>query len=252
MAGLLDRIFLFLATPAEALVATETSVLGGAPSSLGSHDDIRSAELASPVDAESYESSGVVSPDTVSESEHPSGRTYAEMQMADLRKGYLNLLLAIFAADLGHLFATPANARHFEALVASVLKLAQATGAADLQQVKLAINVMTRMVDAWAAPGPAVPPPPTPAAAERGRPPLAQPAGGSRAAAAPALSEGQALSVAKVHEVFPEVDRMVLERLLPAAFTLPIVANIKPNDAEATLVVGATATAVLPLPRRSA
>ena len=103
LGGLLDRIFTFLSTPAETLLASESAL-----AAINGVDDLR-GELASPVEPESIESSAVGSPDTLSEPDIPSGRTYADIQMNELRKAYLNLLQAILAAELGDLFLSPST-----------------------------------------------------------------------------------------------------------------------------------------------
>ena len=103
LGGLLDRIFTFLSTPAETLLASESAL-----AAINGVDDLR-GELASPVEPESIESSAVGSPDTLSEPDIPSGRTYADIQMNELRKAYLNLLQAILAAELGDLCLSPST-----------------------------------------------------------------------------------------------------------------------------------------------
>ena len=103
LGGLLERFFAFLAAPAETLLAAESL----AP--INGVDELR-AEALSPNEPESVDSSGVGSPDTMSEPDMPSGRTFADMQMSELRKSYLNLLLSVFTADMGNVFLSEGKA----------------------------------------------------------------------------------------------------------------------------------------------
>ena len=288
MAGLLDRIFLFLSSSPEALLASE-----GPDTPVNASDDLR-AEVQSPTEPDSIESSTVVSPDTLSEPDVPSGRTFAELQIAGLRKAYLNLRLAILPADLGPVIATSSashgarradlgrvgrvavltwmrwrgrrcgqcrngrradNMRHMEPLLGSVLALAAAP---DPQLVRQALTVLVRMVDAWAEPGPPFRlPSGGPPVPDGGQPggldgPVATPGGagatggstsgggtGSSGGAAglPPITAAQRASIAKVHEAFPTIDQVIVERVLPACFSLPVVTQVKANDAETSLLV---------------
>lgn len=135
----------------------------------------------------------------------PSG-TDDEIQLAELRREYLNFVQAILMHGLGSVLISNANQATFETIITSLDTFARDTK--DYPTARLAISVLIRMTSVWGGPdkiGPAANNTPTS--------PIAAP------------------------ETLPGFDNYVVERFSPLTWAVPASSGFNSKDAQAKQVL---------------
>lgn len=79
----------------------------------------------------------------------PSG-TDDEIQLAELRREYLNFIFVVLGHRLGSVFVSEANQAIFETIITSIDTFARDTS--DYQTARLALSVLVRMTTVWGGP----------------------------------------------------------------------------------------------------
>ncbi|GME38081.1 exportin-t [Neofusicoccum parvum] len=80
----------------------------------------------------------------------PTTGTDDEIQLAELRREYLNFLLIILTNDLGAVFISSANQATFDTIITTIEHFAR--DPTDYPTARLAISVLTRMTAVWGGP----------------------------------------------------------------------------------------------------
>ncbi|KAF2997396.1 pre-tRNA nuclear export protein [Curvularia kusanoi] len=137
----------------------------------------------------------------------PSG-TDDEIQLAELRREYLNFVTVVLNQNLGSVLVSSANQATFEPVVSSIETFARDTR--DYQTARLAICVIIRMIDVWSGPDKV----------------------GPGANATPTTPGTDPL---------PGFDNYVLERFSPLVWSIPAAPGFNSKDAQAKQVLHETA-----------
>lgn len=140
-------------------------------------------------------------------SEPPSG-TDDEIQLAELKREYLNFLIIILNNDLGSIMVTTANQSLFETLIGTIEHFAK--DAEDSPTAKMAFQVLTKMCSAW------------------GGPDVVGIAAGSPTNASPQPS-------------LPGFDRFMMSRFSPLCWAVPMNPTFNSKDAQARQVLAEAA-----------
>lgn len=80
----------------------------------------------------------------------PTTGTDDEIQLAELRREYLNFLLIILNNDLGAVFITSTNQSTFDTIITTIEHFAR--DPSDYPTARLAVSVLTRMTAVWGGP----------------------------------------------------------------------------------------------------
>jgi exportin-T len=137
----------------------------------------------------------------------PSG-TDDEIQLAELRREYLNFVTVVLNQNLGSVLVSAANQATFEPVVSSIETFARDTR--DYQTARLAICVIIRMINVWSGPDKVGP-------------------GANTATTTPGT------------EPLPGFDNYVLERFSPLVWSIPASPGFNSKDAQAKQVLHETA-----------
>lgn len=137
----------------------------------------------------------------------PSG-TDDEIQLAELRREYLNFITVVLNQNLGSVLVSSANQATFEPVVSSIETFARDTR--DYQTARLAICVVIRMINVWSGPDKV----------------------GPGANATPTTPGTDPL---------PGFDNYVLERFSPLVWSIPASPGFNSKDAQAKQVLHETA-----------
>ncbi|KAH6620398.1 Exportin-T [Boeremia exigua] len=137
----------------------------------------------------------------------PSG-TDDEIQLAELRREYLNFITVVLNQNLGSVLVSSANQATFEPVITSIETFARDTR--DYQTARLAICVVIRMIDVWSGPDKVGP-------------------GANSTPTTPGT------------EPLPGFDNYVLERFSPLVWSIPAAPGFNSKDAQAKQVLHETA-----------
>ncbi|KAF1365790.1 Exportin-T [Lizonia empirigonia] len=137
----------------------------------------------------------------------PSG-TDDEIQLAELRREYLNFITVVLNQNLGSVLVSNVNQATFEPVISSIETFARDTR--DYQTARLAICVIIRMIDVWSGPDKV----------------------GSGATATPTSPNTEPL---------PGFDNYVVERFSPLVWSIPASPSFNSKDAQAKQVLHETA-----------
>lgn len=151
----------------------------------------------------------------------PTGGTDDAIELAELRREYLNLILVIFQNDTASVFLSEANRGNLESLIASIEVLAK--DASDMPTARMAFGALNEMVNRW---------------------------GGSRAEPAtspvqvtfPVAVGGGGADATSVSAVIPGFNRFMIERFTAVSWALPTNPAFNPRDAQTRQVVLEIAT----------
>ncbi|KAI9707448.1 MAG: pre-tRNA nuclear export protein [Candelina mexicana] len=137
----------------------------------------------------------------------PNSGTDDEIQLAELRREYLNFLLVILNNDLGSVLVSSVNQQLFETVIATIEHFAK--DANDLPTAKLAFSVLIRMSSIW------------------GGPDIAPASDPTIQTASPALQG---------------FDHFMITRFSPLCWVLPNNPTVKPSDHPARQALGEVAS----------
>ncbi|KAF2632563.1 Exportin-T [Macroventuria anomochaeta] len=137
----------------------------------------------------------------------PSG-TDDEIQLAELRREYLNFITVVLNQNLGSVLVSNANQATFEPVVSSIETFARDTR--DYQTARLAICVFIRMINVWSGPDKVGP-------------------GANATPTTPGT------------EPLPGFDNYVVERFSPLVWSIPASPGFNSKDAQAKQVLYETA-----------
>ncbi|KAJ4331700.1 pre-tRNA nuclear export protein [Ascochyta clinopodiicola] len=137
----------------------------------------------------------------------PSG-TDDEIQLAELRREYLNFITVVLNQNLGSVLVSNANQATFEPIVTSIETFARDTR--DYQTARLAICVIIRMIEVWSG-------------ADKVGP------GANTTSTTPST------------EPLPGFDNYVIERFSPLVWSIPASPGFNSKDAQAKQVLHETA-----------
>ncbi|CAG7992167.1 unnamed protein product [Penicillium salamii] len=130
----------------------------------------------------------------------PTVGTDDEIQLAELKREYLNFLLAVLSNDLGAVIISERNQSIFETIITSLEHFAKDSD--DLTTAKMAFSVLSRMASCWGGPD-------------------IVPANGTATAQA----------------ALPGFGEFMITRLSPLAWALPTTASFNPKDPQAKQVL---------------
>jgi exportin-T len=139
----------------------------------------------------------------------PSG-TDDEIQLAELRREYLNFINVVLGHGLGSVFVSEANQSTFETIITSIDTFARDTS--DYQTARLALSVLIRMTSVWSGPDKVGP-------------------GANTTETSPTATQTQV----------PGFDNYVLERFSPLVWSIPATPGFNSKDAQAKQVLYETA-----------
>lgn len=139
----------------------------------------------------------------------PSG-TDDEIQLAELRREYLNFIVVVLNNGLGSVLVSNANQANFEPIISSIETFARDTH--DYPTARLAIFVLIRMISVWSGPDKVGP-------------------GASSTPTSPITTQAP----------LPGFDNYVVERFSPLAWSIPAAPGFNSKDAQAKQVLHETA-----------
>lgn len=134
----------------------------------------------------------------------PSTGTDDEIQLAELRREYLNFLIVILNNDLGSTIVSSANQPFFETLIGTIEHFAK--DAEDSPTAKMAFQVLAKMSSVW------------------GGPDFVRSAARSSATTSP-------------QPLLPGFDRFMMSRFSPLCWAVPMNRVFNPRDAQARQVL---------------
>ncbi|KAL1954493.1 hypothetical protein VTO42DRAFT_1104 [Malbranchea cinnamomea] len=137
----------------------------------------------------------------------PTTGTDDVIQLAELKREYLNFLLMLLNNDLGNVIISDTNQAIFETVISTIEHFAK--DVEDFPTAKMAFLVLSRMSNVWGGPDLVQPP-------SNGNVPLQSPA-------------------------LPGFPRFMITRFSPLCWALPMNASFNPKDAQAKLVLGEAA-----------
>jgi exportin-T len=135
----------------------------------------------------------------------PSG-TDDEIQLAELRREYLNFIHVILGHGLGAVFVSEANQSTFETIITSIETFARDTS--DYPTARLALAVLIRMTSVWGGPDKVGP-------------------GANTTPTSPVTSQAP----------LPGFDNFVVERFSPLVWAIPATPGFNSKDAQAKQVL---------------
>ncbi|KAF1951765.1 Exportin-T [Byssothecium circinans] len=135
----------------------------------------------------------------------PSG-TDDEIQLAELRREYLNFINVVLGHGLGSVFVSEANQSTFESIITSIDTFARDT--TDYQTARLALSVLIRMTSVWSGPDKIGP-------------------GANATPTSPVAAQSQV----------PGFDNYVVERFSPLVWSIPSALGFNSKDAQAKQVL---------------
>lgn len=135
----------------------------------------------------------------------PSG-TDDEIQLAELRREYLNFITVVLNHGLGSVLVSNANQATFEPIISSIETFARDTH--DYPTARLAIFVLIRMISVWSGPDKVGP-------------------GANAAPTSPVTTQAP----------LPGFDNYVIERFSPLAWSIPASPGFNSKDAQAKQVL---------------
>jgi exportin-T len=140
----------------------------------------------------------------------PSTGTDDEIQLAELKREYINFLIIILNNDLGSVIVSAANQPIFETVISTIEHFAK--DAEDSHTARMAFQLLTKMCSIWGGPDIAGPAAPT--------------------SAAPSLQPSFSL---------PGFDRFMMTRFSPLCWAVPMNRAFNPKDAQARQVLAEAA-----------
>ena len=146
-----------------------------------------------------------------------------EIQLAELRREYLNFLLIILNNELGPVLVSNTNQAHFETLISTIEHFAR--DPTDLPTAKLAFSLLTKMSSQW------------------GGPDLARSSDTSNTSTI--STNGNNLlssSLRTTSTALPGFGSFMITRLSPVCWALPTNPAFNPKDAQARQVLGEVAS----------
>ncbi len=132
-----------------------------------------------------------------------------EIQLAELKREYLNFLLVILNNDLGSVIVSSTNQPFFDTVVRTIEHFTK--DSEDFPTAKMAFQVLAKMCVTWGGPD-------------------VIPAAGQTNGHAPVP-----------HPVLPGLDRFMITRFSPLCWALPATPSFNAKDAQARLVLGEAA-----------
>jgi exportin-T len=135
----------------------------------------------------------------------PTG-TDDEIQLAELRREYLNFIYVVLGHGLGPVFVSDVNQSTFETIITSIDTFARDT--ADYQTARLAISVLIRMTSVWSGPDKVGP-------------------GANATPTSPVASQAP----------LPGFENYVVERFSPLVWSIPATPGFNSKDAQAKQVL---------------
>ncbi|PSN69972.1 Exportin-T [Corynespora cassiicola Philippines] len=135
----------------------------------------------------------------------PSG-TDDEIQLAELRREYLNFILVVLTNGLGNVFVSNANQATFETIITSIDTFARDVH--DYPTARLALTVLIRMTSVWSGPDKIGP-------------------GANADPSSPVASQ----------TTIPGFDNYVVDRFSPLVWTIPASPGFNSKDAQAKQVL---------------
>ncbi|KAI9804880.1 MAG: hypothetical protein M1825_001249 [Sarcosagium campestre] len=144
-----------------------------------------------------------------------------EIQLKELRRQYLNLLLVILNNNLGSVLVSSSNQNTFETLITTIEHFA--TDAKDVLTAKLALSVLTNMSTCWGGPNLVDLP-------------------GATATAGAQNANGTDANATTIAPPLPGFSQFMVERFTPPGWTLPTNASLNPKDAQTRQAFGEAAT----------
>lgn len=82
----------------------------------------------------------------------PNTGTDDDIQLAELRREYLQFIQIIFTNDLGGVLVSEANQGYFETVVSSIITLARSISHGNMSTSRTAIGLLSRMTAVWGGP----------------------------------------------------------------------------------------------------
>jgi exportin-T len=137
-----------------------------------------------------------------------SAGTDDEIQLAELKREYLNFLIVILNNDLGSIIVSAANQPFFETLIGTVEHFAK--DAEDSHTARMAFQLLARMCSVWG--GPDV-----------------------------VGSAGRSPSTSSSQPSLPGFDHFMMSRFSPLCWAVPMNRAFNPKDAQARQVLGEAA-----------
>ncbi|KAF2254853.1 Exportin-T [Trematosphaeria pertusa] len=135
----------------------------------------------------------------------PSG-TDDEIQLAELRREYLNFIFVVLGHGLGSVFVSEANQSTFETIITSIDTFAR--DPSDYQTARLALSVLIRMTSVWSGPDKVGP-------------------GANTTPTSPITSQAP----------IPGFDNYVVDRFSPLVWSIPASPGFNSKDAQAKQVL---------------
>ncbi|KAI9755581.1 MAG: hypothetical protein M4579_004229 [Chaenotheca gracillima] len=155
----------------------------------------------------------------------PTTGTDDEVQLAELRREYLNFLLVILNNDLGSVLVSSANQNIFDTLVTTIEHFAKDTS--DYPTSRVALSLFTKMSAQWGGPDLINPLDPS-------RPPTSAAINGNG-------TSGD-ISNPTQQPQLPGFDRFMMERFSAGSWQLPMSPSFNAKDAQARQVLTEVAT----------
>ncbi|MCJ1261975.1 pre-tRNA nuclear export protein [Lobaria immixta] len=134
-----------------------------------------------------------------------------EIQLAELKREYLNFLLVILNNNLERVLVSETNQLAFEAVINMIEHLAK--DVTDFAAAKLALFILTRMVETWGGPD----------------------------VQSPSTSHGNNITNITPQPTLPGFDRFMMTRFSPLCWALPTNLDFPSKDAQAKIVLGEAA-----------
>ncbi|KAH7126753.1 Exportin-T [Dendryphion nanum] len=136
----------------------------------------------------------------------PTG-TDDEIQLAELRREYLNFIMAVLSNGLGSVFVSNTNQSIFDTIITSLDTFAR--DIKDYPTARLAVSVLIRMTSVWGGPD----------------------------KVGPAANTTPTSPIATSSETIPGFDNFAVERFSPLAWSVPGTPGFNPKDAQAKQVL---------------
>jgi exportin-T len=182
----------------------------------------------------------------------PCTGTDDEIQLAELKREYLNFLIIILNNDLGRVIVSAANQPIFESVIGTIEHFAR--DAEDAHTARMAFQLLTKMCSIWGGPdlvgsgsnsssnstAAAAPPPPASLLA-----PLPGSAGGrpssTSSSSLPSSSSPPPSSSSSSSSPLPGFERFMMARLSPLCWAVPMHRAFNAKDAQARQVLAEAA-----------
>jgi exportin-T len=158
----------------------------------------------------------------------PSTGTDDEIQLAELKREYINFLIIILNNDLGTVIVSAANQPIFETVIGTIEHFAK--DAEDSHTARMAFQLLTKMCTIWGGPDMV-----DSASAAAASPPASLPP------APPSQPSSSSSSPSSSPLPLPGFDRFMMTRFSPLCWAVPMNRAFNPKDAQARQVLAEAA-----------